>query len=101
VNGGFRYAGHHNAYWKQHPWRWNQRLLIFLVRFVVLFGRLMRQVEDVSLRAEYRRRIWRMFRARRDPALLLPYAIKCVVHYHTQKMFANMHDGNGRIVNSI
>ena len=101
ISGRFRYAGHHNQYWQRHRWRWNRRLLIFLAQFIVLYGRLMRRVDNVSLRAEYRRRIWGMFKARQDPSLLLPYAMKCISHYHVQTMTADMMGENGQIVNSF
>ena len=52
-------------------------------RFLALAGRLMRSVEDESLRAKYRSQLLRAWRARRfEPQLLSTYAVKTAMHYH-------------------
>jgi hypothetical protein len=68
---------------------------------VVLFTRLMRCVPDPALRKEYRKRIWRLIKARPDPNLLTLYLIKCGLHYHQYTMARDMATGAGRFVNTF
>jgi len=67
----------------------------------VLYHRLMRGVPEVSLRREYRRRIWRLIRARPDPNLAILYLIKCAMHYHQHTMARQMNAGGTRVYNSF
>jgi hypothetical protein len=42
----------------------------------------MRHIPDPVLRQEYRRRIGRFLRERRNPGMLQMFLIKCLMHYH-------------------
>jgi radical SAM superfamily enzyme YgiQ (UPF0313 family) len=88
-------------YWRRHPWSWLKMQTLNLVGSVVLFCRLMRWVPEARLRKEYRKRVWRLLRARRDPNLLILYLIKCAMHYHQYTMTRQMTTGDRRIVNSF
>jgi hypothetical protein len=68
---------------------------LFLLRSAGLFARLMRRVPDAALRREYRRRIWGLWRTRRDPGLLQIYVIKCAIHFHHHTMAREMAEGRG------
>ena len=88
-------------YWRRHPWSWLKMQAENLAGAVVLFTRLMRAVPEASLRKEYRRRVWRLIRARPDPNLILLYLFKCAMHYHQHGMATQMAGGAGRIINSF
>jgi hypothetical protein len=72
-----------------------------LVRAAVLYGRLMRQIPQASLRHEYRKRVTQLLWQRRDPALLMLYLIKCAMHYHHHTMAREMATGRSSVVNSF
>jgi radical SAM superfamily enzyme YgiQ (UPF0313 family) len=101
LQGGQAFGQGVARYWRRHPWSWLKMQAQNLVGSVVLFSRLMRWVPEASLRREYRRRVWRLLRARRDPNLLLLYLIKCAMHYHQYTMTRQMAAGDRRIVNSF
>ena len=88
-------------YWRRHPWRRFKSAAWFLLRSAGLFARLMTCVPDPMLRREYRRRLWRLLRARRSPGLLEIYLIKCAIHYHHYTMARQMAEGRGPIRNSF
>jgi len=80
--GGFKYPIHRNPFWRKHRFvRLYRRGLLF-VGFLYLYWRLMRGVPERHLRAEYRRRIWRLMKGGRNPGLLITYVMKCAIHYH-------------------
>jgi len=73
-------------YLRRHPLRWlrcNARLLAEAAGIFVL---LMRGVPDAELRREYRRRLMRLVRHRREPQIIQTYAVKCAMHYHAHRM---------------
>jgi hypothetical protein len=51
-----------------------------------IFVMLMRGVPDAELRREYRRRLMRLIRHRREPQIIQTYAVKCAMHYHAHRM---------------
>ncbi len=61
----------------------------------------MRRVTDTGLRDEYRRRMRRLMRARRDPAVWFVYLIKCAMHYHHYTMTREMTETPAALVNSF
>jgi radical SAM superfamily enzyme YgiQ (UPF0313 family) len=88
-------------YWKRHPWMRVKAQAANTVRAVVLIGRLLRRIPDPLLRAQYRRRLWRLFKARRDPALMVIFAIKCALHYHYHVLTRSMTSGRSPVYNSF
>jgi radical SAM superfamily enzyme YgiQ (UPF0313 family) len=86
----FRFSQAREAYWRRHPWSWLKGKATHLARAMFIYSQLMRGVPDSSLRREYRRRIGRLLRTRRDPVVLFVYLIKCAIHYHHQKMICEM-----------
>jgi len=73
-------------YLSRHPWQWLQANAIFLVQAGAILLSLLRRVPEVELSREYRDRMWRALKRRRDPILLRIYALKCAVHYHMHVM---------------
>ena len=67
----------------------------------MLFGRLLRGIPEVPLRREYRRRLWRLVKARPDANLALLYVIKCALHYHHHTMARQMARGHSPVCNSF
>jgi len=88
-------------WYKRHPWTYLKAQAGNLIRAAVLFGRLMRRVPDQTLRREYRQRLIRFWLARRDPAMMFNYVVKCAMHYHHHKMARTMSDGKSAVVNSF
>ncbi len=79
----FKFIVHHLPYWQAHRWAWAKRSFWNYVRFTVLASRLLRLVEDETLRRRYRRQLWRVLRARwHEPHILFIYTIKVAMHYH-------------------
>jgi radical SAM superfamily enzyme YgiQ (UPF0313 family) len=78
------------AYLRRHPVRWFRLNVRLLLGAVAIFGLLMHGVPDPALRREYRRRILRVARRRRDPEIIQCYAIKCAMHYHFTRMVQEM-----------
>jgi hypothetical protein len=88
-------------YWRTHPWRGMKSQALNLLRFAGISWRLMRQVTDKSLKAEYRRRIVGLLKSRRDPAVLFTYAVKCATHYHHHRMATEMSRQESSVVNTF
>jgi radical SAM superfamily enzyme YgiQ (UPF0313 family) len=88
-------------YWRRHPWTWLKHQTRNLISSVVLYWRLMRGIPEASLRKEYRRRIWRLLKVRRDPSVLILYIIKCAMHYHQYTMAKQMAEGTSPVYNSF
>ncbi|HEX5270634.1 MAG TPA: DUF4070 domain-containing protein, partial [Gemmataceae bacterium] len=88
-------------YWRRHPWSWLTMQAKNLATAVVLFARLMRSVPEAHLRREYRKRMWRLVKARPDPNVASVYVIKCMMHYHQYTLARQMAADGGRVVNSF
>ena len=72
-----------------------------LATSVVLYARLMRSIPEVGLRREYRKRFWRLVKARPDPNVAVLYLLKCCLHYHQYTMARQMKSAGSRVVNSF
>lgn len=101
IRGNFQLGQARRAYWRKHPWAWTKAMSLLLARSAGVFVQLMRGVPDPALRAEYRRRVARLWRARRDPELLFVYLLKCAMHYHHHLMAHSMAEKQMAIVNSF
>jgi radical SAM superfamily enzyme YgiQ (UPF0313 family) len=88
-------------YWRQHPWRRLGATSAFLVWCAGLFVRLMYGVRDPALRREYRKRLGRLLRVRREPDVLLYYLIKCALHYHYHTLTRQIAEGRGPVRNTF
>jgi hypothetical protein len=73
-------------YLRRHPVRWFKRNARLLAEATGIFVLLMRGVPDAELRREYRRRLMRLVRHRREPQIIQTYAVKCAMHYHAYRM---------------
>jgi radical SAM superfamily enzyme YgiQ (UPF0313 family) len=69
-----------SRYWRKHPWTALKTNTVFLAQAIGLYVRLMRGIPEEYLRREYRKRVWRLLKVRRDPGTLLYYIIKCASH---------------------
>jgi radical SAM superfamily enzyme YgiQ (UPF0313 family) len=97
----FKFNKAQRAYWRRHPLNWLKAQSKTLIRSAVLYRRLMRQVDDPQLRDEYRRRIAKLWRRRREPAALFIYLIKCAMHYHYHIMVRDMTRADQPLVNTF
>lgn len=100
IDGRFETYRAWKSYARQHPWRWRRRKMRLLVEALGIAAQLSWRVADRALRREYRRRLWRIFRARRDASVLHVYAVKCVMHYHAHNLALGMAGPTGVVVNS-
>jgi radical SAM superfamily enzyme YgiQ (UPF0313 family) len=89
-----------NQHWRRHPRQWLMIKGRFLVEAFGLLARLSQRVPDASLRREYSRRVRRLLKVRRDPAVLWIYVAKCALHYHAHTMARQMVEGRSRVVNT-
>ena len=89
LDGGFQFGMARSRYWRKHPWIKLKALLRDYLRFLVIRRRLTRSVPD-ELRVEYRERINKFLKHRREPAVLFVYAVKCGLHYHHYTMSQQM-----------
>jgi radical SAM superfamily enzyme YgiQ (UPF0313 family) len=87
-------------YWRRHPWTWLKTQTMNALTSVVLFLRLMRGIPEAELRREYRKRLWRLLKARPDPNLMVLYLIKCAMHYHQHTMAKQMAVGLSPVYNT-
>jgi radical SAM superfamily enzyme YgiQ (UPF0313 family) len=88
-------------YWRRWPWRWLKAQALNVVIAVGLYWRLTVVVPERSLRQEYRRRLWRLLRARPDANLAILYLFKCAMHYHQWTMAREMASGRTPIYNTM
>jgi radical SAM superfamily enzyme YgiQ (UPF0313 family) len=88
-------------YWRKHPWTGLKAQATNLARSAYIAWQLFVHLPDRKLRAEYRRRIARFLKVRRDPAVLFVYLIKCAMHYHHYTMARQMADKDTPVVNSF
>jgi radical SAM superfamily enzyme YgiQ (UPF0313 family) len=87
-------------YWKRHPWQHFKTEATFLAQAIGLYYRLMTGVPEAHLKREYRKRLWRFLKVRRNPGMLLVYMIHLAMHYHTHTIATQMASGRTAIVNS-
>jgi radical SAM superfamily enzyme YgiQ (UPF0313 family) len=60
-------------------------VLCLIQAAAILLGLMIKQ-KQAELRREYRHRMWRALKQRRDPYVLRNYAVKCAIHYHMNLM---------------
>jgi len=77
-------------YLRRHPLRRLKLNARLLVEAAAIFVLLMRRLPDRVLRREYRRRLMRVARRRREPEIIQSYAIKCAMHFHAHRMVQKM-----------
>jgi radical SAM superfamily enzyme YgiQ (UPF0313 family) len=91
----FRLTQPRTRYLRRHPLRWFQCNTQLLAQAAGIFVLLMRGVPDLELRRNYRRRLMRLIRHRREPQIIQTYVVKCAMHYHAhrivQKLLARPH----------
>ena len=88
-------------YWRRHPWSWLKMQTKNLLGALGLFVRMMRNIPEAELRRVYRKRLWRLIKARRDPNVVMVYVFKCLMHYHQWTLSRQLAAADGRIVNSF
>jgi radical SAM superfamily enzyme YgiQ (UPF0313 family) len=89
------------GYWRRHPLRFLATQAADWARALVLRRRLLGAVPDRALRAEYRRRIDRVLRSRRDGGVSLFYVIKCAMHHHVYQLVQRFRRDERALVNSL
>ena len=100
IDGNIQMARAQERYWWRHPWVLVKNKGRLIAQAVGLFARLMTMIPEESLRKEYRKRVWRLLKARRNPLIVLGYLIQCSFHYHAYTMARQISAGKSRIYNS-
>ena len=77
-------------YLRRHPWHWLRRNAWAAVETLAMFVHLMLRVPDAALRRDYRRRLWNALKRRPRLTVLRAYCIKCALHYHYERLTAEM-----------
>jgi hypothetical protein len=88
-------------YPKRHPLRFVLAQAANWARALGLRARLLGAVADRGLREEYRRRIGRVMRARRDGGIVLFYVLKCAMHYHAYRLVRQYQAEGRALVNTF
>lgn len=87
-------------FWKRHPLVRVKIEGMWILQAIGLFYRLMTSVTEAHLRREYRKRLWRFLKRRRDPSGLILYVIHMAQHYHTYTMATQMASRKSPLYNS-
>jgi radical SAM superfamily enzyme YgiQ (UPF0313 family) len=101
LRGKFHFGQARTAYWRRHPIKGYYAQSRYLIFSLGLLARLMRRVPQAELRAEYRRRVWKLLKTNRDPARLFIYVLKCAIHFHHYTIAMGMTEGKTAVVNSF
>jgi len=73
-------------WWRKHRWQQLKTEGLFLAQALGLLFRILTAVPEPDLRREYRRRILRYLRQRRNPGMFLVYLIHVAMHYHAHTL---------------
>ncbi|MDB5361023.1 MAG: Fe-S oxidoreductase [Rhodospirillales bacterium] len=101
VQGGLRFNQTRRQYWSAHPWSGLLASARAFFQAAGILARLQWRVGDPALRREYRRRLVSLLRVRREPEVLLVYAVKCAIHAHVHALTQAMVRGEPRFGNTF
>lgn len=97
----FRFNRGQRGYWSRHPLRGMVSNVKAMVQCLVLYCRLMRRVDDATMRRAYSRRLMGVWRARREPGALWIYMLKCAIHYHYARINEHLAAPDRPLVNTF
>jgi radical SAM superfamily enzyme YgiQ (UPF0313 family) len=80
----------HTRWLRRHPWRRIKAQAWTVLEVTYIIIGLMRGAPDPVLTRDYRRRLWAVIRRRPRLRLLRIYAVKCALHYHFDRLIAQM-----------
>src|SRR3984885_4552477 len=80
----------HTRWLRRHPWRRIKAQAWTVLEVTYIIVGLMRGAPDPVLTRDYRRRLWAVIRRRPRLRLLRIYAVKCALHYHFDRLIAQM-----------
>ena len=80
----------HTRWLRRHPWRRIKAQAWTVLEVTYIIIGLMRGAPDPVLKRDYRRRLWAVIRRRPRLHLLHIYAVKCALHYHFDRLIAQM-----------
>lgn len=97
----FRAGTTRAAYWKRHWWTGLKAMVWHIAAAAFIYWRLVYRAPNPRLRMEYRRRIARLIKVRRDPVVIYVYLLKCLAHFHHYTMATQMVERKAQLVNSF
>jgi hypothetical protein len=77
-------------YLRRHPRAWLKAGLRGVLEVAYIVAQLMTKVPQEELRRAYRSQLWKIIGRRPSLHLLRIYAIKCALHYHFDRLIAQM-----------
>ena len=80
----------HTRWLRRHPWRRIKAQAWTVLEVTYIIIGLMRGAPAPVLKRDYRRRLWAVIRRRPRLRLLRIYAVKCALHYHFDRLIAQM-----------
>jgi radical SAM superfamily enzyme YgiQ (UPF0313 family) len=101
VRGRLGFNATRRRYWAKHPWRGAWAGARAFVMAAAILARLLWHVEEAALRREYRRRLVPLLRVRREPEMLLVYAMKCAIHAHVHALTRSMTESEAAVGNTF
>jgi len=90
-----------SRYWRRHWWTGLKAMAWHTAASAFLYWRLGFCAPNARLRAEYRRRIARLVKVRRNPFVVYVYLLKCLAHFHHYTMATQMVERKAELVNSF
>ena len=90
-----------SEHWRRQPWLGLRTSAMFLAAAATLYVKLIWGVDDALLRHEYRWRIWRLLKVRREPIVIYAYVVACALHYHFYTLTRELTGSRGQVVNSF
>ena len=101
INRRFKYKTHTLPFWRKRIFAWWKRCLGNVGKTVYLYRRVLREMPERDLVEVYKKRFWRVVRARPfEPHLWFHYIIKITMHYHYYTMIQGMKAGRKEVVRS-
>jgi len=96
----FRFAPTQAKFFRDHSWARLKMHALNVAGALFLYWQLMRHVPEEVLRVEYRRRVAKILKKHRDPAMIFNYLLKCAMHFHHYTISKEMTHHRIPIVNS-
>jgi radical SAM superfamily enzyme YgiQ (UPF0313 family) len=91
IDRGFDVVLYHLPYWRRHRLAWALQVLSAYVKAFAISLRLLRQVDDPTLQARYRKQLAHALRSLwRNPHMLFVYAMKTALHYHYAELIRTL-----------
>ncbi|WP_152050063.1 B12-binding domain-containing radical SAM protein [Tautonia marina] len=83
-------------WWRKHRLRQLATETMWLGQSIGMFLLLMTSVPDPKLRREYRRRLWRYLKHRKNPGMALVYLLHIAMHFHAYTLARSLREATSQ-----